>query len=106
APTAQTSPRPEALIEYRTEVAVPAGTVTPLHLVPFQCSARGPMAPLGLVLSPAAQMSRAEITVMACRKVPAWPDAGLGTMVHSAPFQCSISAPVGAAPAIIPTAAS
>src|SRR6516164_6915411 len=103
-PTASTVPAPEAAMAPKN--LTPAGVVTMVQFLPFQCSVNGPSS-----WCPTAHTSPAETAATATRPLlPCGLGLGLGTTLQAVPFQCSITAvgcaenpPVGT-PGPVPTA--
>src|SRR6516225_4471994 len=103
-PTASTVPPLEAAMAPKK--LTPAGVVTMVQFLPFQCSVNGPSS-----WCPTAHTSPAETAATATRPLlPCGLGLGLGTTLQAVPFQCSITAvgcaenpPVGT-PGPVPTA--
>src|SRR5690348_12002976 len=92
-PTAQTSFGPSAEMERTKKSSVPArnGAATCCQVVPLKCSSNGRVwSAFALVFSPTAQTLLAAIAATPCSE---YGPAGLLTVCHRVPFQCSIRAP-------------
>src|SRR6266571_442019 len=98
---AETTATPLKLFKPFKEVSM-LGLETTFQLVPFQCSVSVSVTQpvLQELEYPTAQMSLAETTATAVKKVPNVPTSGLLTTFQLVPFQCSVSV----CPASDPTA--